>query len=316
MTDLTNTTIAVTGAGGFVGHSLCRKLFERGARVRMLVRYRSNSPGEHQVDLTNNIMDPAALEPPVRAVVHCAWDSKSHDAAEYKRINVDGTRWLIDRCQQAGVEQFVFVSSMAAHDQTRSIYGRTKLEVEKLLRSLPTASTFSTIVAPGRIIGNGGDFFRTQAAVKKFPVIPAFYALGQQRVQTTFVDDLCDGIIKSIESRITGRLLVAEEKGVKLIDFYRGVVALNGDGKIVLPFPGTPALLTAHLLETLGIKPAVSSSQLRDIQSLQHFHVTASNKLLGSPTWGTYWQSLEKLAVLQNKPEVIEKIRKLAARAG
>ena len=187
---LENTTIAVSGSGGFIGRYLCRALSAKGANVRSLVRYRSELPGDFQFDLSQSSMQPDALKPPVRALVHCAWDLKSQELSDSSSTNVEGTQWLIDKCLAAGVEQFVFISSMASHAEAKSAYGLTKFEVEKRLLALPNAATFSTIIAPGTVIGKGGVFSKARMMVKKLPIIPVFYGSQGRRLQTVYIDDL------------------------------------------------------------------------------------------------------------------------------
>ncbi len=253
-------------------------------------------------------MQPDALKGPVRAVVHCAWDLKTSDLSESKSTNVQGTQWLIDRCMAAGVEQFVFISSMASHDQAQSPYGRTKWEIERRLCAMPNAAQFSTIVAPGTVIGSGGVFSKARAMVQRVPVIPVFYASGGRRLQTVFIDELCDAIIASIQKRVTGRLNIAEAEGVKPKDFYRGIAILEGKNPRLIRFPGDVALFGIRTLEAIGLKPAVSSSNLLGMKHLRHFDVTQSIEALGCKPMGSYWQSLRRLAFEEGKMDVAARL--------
>ncbi len=120
--------VFVTGASGFLGHALARRLLEAGAEVRALVRGEA-LPGELETlgvrPIRGDLHDEQALDrglAGVRFVFHVAADVRMHEAAraEAMRTNVDGTRTLLDRSLRAGVERFVFTSSGSTLGKPRS----------------------------------------------------------------------------------------------------------------------------------------------------------------------------------------------------
>jgi nucleoside-diphosphate-sugar epimerase len=304
-----DSVIAVTGAGGFIGHSLCRRLLADKVAVRAMVRYRSDLPGEFQFDLQNNILDPAALKAPVKALVHCAWDFKPTSRAESKRINIDGTRWLIDQCRAAGVQQFVFVSCLSSHMVAASVHEATQFKLETEILGLTEAATFSTVIATGTVIGNGGSFARARTAFKHRKVIPRIYSLGLKVLPTVYIDDLCSAIIASIDRRVTNRrLCVADSQGVSLSDFYQGLSMLEHSKSVQLP---TPELLPEPMLASIGIKPAISSDKLVSARSLHKIDFAETNRLLGCQPMANYWQSLERLAIQEGSTDIANQIREM-----
>jgi dihydroflavonol-4-reductase len=110
--------ILVTGATGFVGWHVARKLIEQGACVRVLVRdpARLRELPDAQ-PVTGDLRDRASLD---RAVAGCA--VVYHVAADYRlwtrqpeemyRTNVDGTRSLLEAAQKAGVDRLVYTSTV------------------------------------------------------------------------------------------------------------------------------------------------------------------------------------------------------------
>src|SRR5579863_8487055 len=123
-------SIAITGATGYIGSLLLRRFQDQGAPVVALVR----SPGI--TDSARRHYDMA--EPPssdllagVDVLIHCGWDLSlvKRDAAW--SVNVVGTERLLDLARRSGVKRVVFISSMSAFDGTKQLYGRSKLSAER-----------------------------------------------------------------------------------------------------------------------------------------------------------------------------------------
>ncbi|MGH9666627.1 MAG: hopanoid-associated sugar epimerase [Bryobacteraceae bacterium] len=107
----------VTGASGFLGWHVARKLLNSGHRVRVLAR----DPGRlHELEVetvAGDLRDADSLDRAVAgcgAVFHVAADYRLwvRDAAEMYRSNVDGTRSLLSSARKAGVEKFVYTSTV------------------------------------------------------------------------------------------------------------------------------------------------------------------------------------------------------------
>jgi dihydroflavonol-4-reductase len=108
----------VTGATGFLGWHVARKLLERGSKVRALVRPRSLLRELDAVEaVTGDLRDAASLE---RAVSGCG--TVFHVAADYRlwarheqelyEGNVEGTRKLLDAARRARVDRVVYTSTV------------------------------------------------------------------------------------------------------------------------------------------------------------------------------------------------------------
>ncbi len=111
-------TVVVTGAGGFVGRVICTHLLEAGFRVEGW--YRSHPPpaASHavQVDLTASL--PSPPDRPIEAVIHTAAVAHARPTPQMlerlERVNVGGTRKVLDWAGAAGAQRFVFMSSIKA----------------------------------------------------------------------------------------------------------------------------------------------------------------------------------------------------------
>ena len=111
----------VTGANGFVGAHLCRRLVERGATVRALVRETSDTSalgGVPVEKVTGNILHPESVEKAAEGceqVFHLAASVKffTRDPEAMKAANTQGTRNVLAAARKAGVQRIVHTSTGA-----------------------------------------------------------------------------------------------------------------------------------------------------------------------------------------------------------
>jgi nucleoside-diphosphate-sugar epimerase len=146
--------IAVTGASGFIGRALCSALAESGIPVRAVLRPGAKpvETGSERADIPD-LLDGAALRRAfqgVSAVVHLAGRAHrmredARDAlAEFRRVNVDGTKAVVEAAAAAGVRRCLVASSVKAVGDAsttpwtevttptpRDPYGVSKLETEQ-----------------------------------------------------------------------------------------------------------------------------------------------------------------------------------------
>jgi D-erythronate 2-dehydrogenase len=124
----------VTGGHGFVGRALVRRLRDGGAEVVV-----------YDAMQGDDICDPAQLRAVIRpadVVFHLAAIRGGQGESDFDlalRVNLDGSRAVLEACRAAGECRFVFASSLAvfARDgrlQPGTTYGATKAAVELLLR--------------------------------------------------------------------------------------------------------------------------------------------------------------------------------------
>ena len=112
--------VLVTGATGFVGSHVVRKLLERGERVRVFTRRQSvvrNLEGLSVEVVHGDLTDPESVRAAVsgcRRVFHVAADYRlwARDPSELYRSNVRGTRNVLEAARAAGVERVVYTSTV------------------------------------------------------------------------------------------------------------------------------------------------------------------------------------------------------------
>ncbi|HEV3121301.1 MAG TPA: NAD-dependent epimerase/dehydratase family protein [Isosphaeraceae bacterium] len=170
--------VLVTGASGFVGGHVARALGRAGYRVRGLSRRPpAPEPGDPELEwFTGDLRSPAdrvrALDG-MAGVVHCAgWVSLGSDRhGEGRIVNVDCTRALLAEARAAGVERFVYTSTLwtvAAGsasapadestqwnlDRVRGPYCDTKREAERLVLEADRPGFRTCALCPGLVLGS------------------------------------------------------------------------------------------------------------------------------------------------------------------
>jgi len=160
---------AITGSQGYVGGCLKNYFAARGREILELTR--RPAPGARAVafQLGAEISPPALAG--LNALVHCAYDFQPLRWEEIRAVNVDGTRKLFQAARAAGVGRIVCLSSISAFDGCRSLYGRAKLEIEKI-----ALDSGALVIRPGLVYGSepAGMFGKLVAQVRKSSVLPVF----------------------------------------------------------------------------------------------------------------------------------------------
>lgn len=132
--------IAITGATGFIGRTICRLLHDEGWKIRALVRSVSRAQALHgMVDewVAGDLDDRVALQKlvlDVYAVVHCAGAVRGASRQAFDRVNVDGVRNLVEVLSSSSrVPRLLSLSSLAAREPELSFYAASKRRGEQVL---------------------------------------------------------------------------------------------------------------------------------------------------------------------------------------
>ena len=275
-------TVLISGASGFLGQALCNHFNAEGYIVRALVRDVEKSDylvghskgGIFKCDLPNNI-DEAAFNGKIDAIIHCAYASQAHDQAIAEKINIQGSKRLLKLARENDISPFVFISSLSAHEDARSFYGKSKLRIEEGLDPL-----HDLIIRPGLIVGNGGLYLRMKTSASKLPIIPLFYG-GKQAIQFIHIDDLCNGVENAISKQLTGKFNVAITKAIPIKEFYQQLKASKGKQCHFIYLPGTLSLLVLRFLEFLGLNLPITSENLLGLKHMKTFNTGTDLVRLG-----------------------------------
>jgi dihydroflavonol-4-reductase len=303
--------VLVTGASGFVGSAVARKLVERGFSVRALVR--PTSPRFHLAGLNLEFVEgdlraPETVRPAmagVRYLFHVAADYRlwAPDRNEILTNNLTSTQTVMEAALRAGVERIVYTSSVATlavrtdgtsvdetHplDEAKAIgaYKRSKVAAERLVeRMIAEAKLPAVIVNPSTPIG--------PRDVKPTPTgriiveaahgrIPAFVDTGLNLVH---VDDVADGHLAALERGAVGERYILGGQNVQFAEMLAVIAKLVGRRPPRLRMPRGPIMPIALAAETVARftkrEPFVTRDALRMSKYRMFFTTTKAERALG-----------------------------------
>jgi nucleoside-diphosphate-sugar epimerase len=143
------TTLAITGATGFVGSAVLDEALAQGHQVRALAR-REQAERAGVTWVRGDLGDTAALMALVQgadAVIHVAGLTNTPDPAQFEIANVTGTANVLAAMTGAEVKRLVFVSSLSARKPELSLYGASKAKAEALVEA--SRLDWTTVRPPG-----------------------------------------------------------------------------------------------------------------------------------------------------------------------
>ncbi len=291
--------IVITGASGFIGGHLTRKLARDGHHVVCAVR--KNSRLKHLEGLpvtfvTVDFSDKASFYPAVRNahwLFHLAAAVHHQDWQYSYKINALGTRILLEALFEKNPQlgKFVFVSSIAAagpsaKDHPRveedpnepiSLYGRSKLAAEEFVAEFSDRIP-ATIVRPTHVLGCGqGELFLLLSLMRR-GVVPV---LGTRFKQTSicFVEDLIQALLLAAEKeQSNGRTYFVSDNEAYSWQGLLGAMMRH------LPVRGVPLYLPYNLIATAALLSKASSRVfgLPELLPLEHIRSTRKNYFLYS----------------------------------
>ena len=222
--------ILITGASGFIGSFIVEEALKQGFETWAAVRKSSSKEylqdeRIHFIEL--NLSSKAQLIEQLRPhqfdyVVHAAGVTKCLNKADFRHINTEGTKNLVDALLdlQMPLKRFVFLSSLSVfgaikeqlpYDEIReddtpkpnTEYGRSKLEAERYIDSIGSRLPY-IILRPTGVYGpREKDYFMMAKSIKQH----IDFAVGYQRQDITFVyvTDVVQAVFLALEKGETGR---------------------------------------------------------------------------------------------------------------
>jgi nucleoside-diphosphate-sugar epimerase len=219
-------TAAVTGASGYLGSNICATLESQGWHVVRLVR----SPSTADASACHyNLAEPISAE--LRAIlesadvlVHAAYDLSLTRRSDVWRVNVEGTRRLLEAAGNAAVHRIVVLSSMSAYEGTTQLYGQAKLSIEAL-----TKAAGGCAIRPGLVYGERpGGLAAALRKLTRLPIVPV--VAGGARQYTVHEVDLMTAMaaLAAADTLPPGPIGIAHSTPVAFRDLLAAFAAQDG----------------------------------------------------------------------------------------
>jgi nucleoside-diphosphate-sugar epimerase len=252
--------VAITGATGYVGSRITAFLRRHHCEVIPLVRdpAKLSDPRSTKFELG---------QPPLRgflegsdALVHCAYDFDCRSSREIHENNVVGSRLLVEEALRCGVERIIAISSASAFPGCRSVYGRTKLDIESIVSHAGGIN-----VRPGLVYGPtpGGVFGAVLRRMQKAAFLPVLAGSAIQR--TLHEDDLNDALLRLLHApprSVSAPVFLAEEEPRTFRQVLTVMAEAIGRQPVLVPVPWLPAYAFLRLGEGLRLPMPFRSDSL------------------------------------------------------
>ncbi|MDP9890208.1 NAD-dependent epimerase/dehydratase family protein [Pseudarthrobacter enclensis] len=315
--------VLVTGASGLLGRAVAGLLVHRGHAVTTFQRRPSGVDGA--TDQCGSLTDNAAVGVAVRgaeAVVHLAAKvSFTGRADEFDEVNVEGTRRLLLAAREAGVGDFVFVSSPSVANSGAAIaglgagpadpvrahgdYSRTKAQAELLALAADSAGFRVAAVRPHVVWGPGDtqlvERVLARAARNRLPLLDGGAAL----IDTTYVDNAAAAIVAALEriGHIHGRALVVSNGEPRPVgELIAGICAAGGVPAPSWSLPGGLARVAGSVVERAWLRlgkrdePPMTKFLAEQLSTAHWFDQRATRELLDWTPAVSLDEGLERLA--------------------
>ena len=234
------TRALVTGANGFIGSNLTKLLARKGWAVKGLVL--EGTPEDFleglDVDIVyGDIVRPESLKNAVRdmdVIFHLAAIAADWGPAErFFKVNVEGTRNMLEAAAEAGAGRFVFMSSPAVHGynghykSTESVprdcpadfaYGRSKIMAEDLVNRIHERGVMEGVIVRTGLFPFGPNdttsFYKLARVLEKGMF--SYVSGGRAKTSTAYVENLCSGVeLAGSHPRAAGQtFIIADDEDV------------------------------------------------------------------------------------------------------
>lgn len=282
--------VFVTGATGFIGGNLVKELLKEGYKIKVLIRNKKMLDYHLWKDLVEiiygDILEPETFKDKINdceIIIHSAALIKFWNRIWDKvyKVNVIGTRNILDEALRANCKKFIHISSVAAigygeNDEAINeehtynwkkyniCYMETKHEAEEEVFNAIKKGLNATIVNPANVWGIGDFRGRRVSVIKAIKFgLPFYVNSGTNFVD---VDAVCTATINAIKLGKCGERYILGGDNLTIKDFLSTIADELQVRRPFILLPKLPIVLFSYTQEALGlltkISPKPSSSQL------------------------------------------------------
>lgn len=272
--------ILITGSTGYIGSLLTLKLAEQGEDIRILVRKDPELEAFKRPNINvfkGDITDPASLETAMQGVdkvYHMAAYARlwAKDPETFQKINVEGTRNVMEAAWNAGVRKIVYTSTAGVIGPSRdkpmaendprivgffNAYEETKTQAEQVTMGYVNRGLDVSIVNPARVYGPGLDTGSNPVTKivelylkRKWHVIPGN---GEDIGSYCHVDDVVDGHINAMLKGGKGERYIFGGENASFNELISLIRKHSGVNKKLYNLPFPMMSFVSHVMKTWSI---------------------------------------------------------------
>ena len=265
---MTDTTVLVTGATGFVGRRLVPTLVERGFAVRAMTRHPDDYAGEGE-PVGGDVHNADSLVEPLLGVDVAVYLVHSLESVDFERRDADAARAFGRVAAEAGVRQIIYLGGLGRDDDELSPHLRSRRQVEGLLGE---AGVPVTVLRAGIIVGAGGTSWElTRQLVKNLPamIVPRWVATKTQPIGIEDVIHYLSGVVD--EPAAFGR--VFEIGGPEVLSYLEmlhiAAEIANGSRRPIVKVPVLTPRLSSYWLALVTDIDVTTGRNLIDSMSTE-----------------------------------------------
>jgi NADH dehydrogenase len=284
--------IVVTGASGYLGSHIVKRLAELGKPVRVLVRSRQRADKEGRLSglaiewAEGDITRPETLRPAMQgatAVIHTVAIAIEKGERTYEAINYQGTVNAVQAAKAAGVRRFINVSQLGADSRLPYRFLASKGKAQQYVAS---SGLDWTAIRPSVIWGPEDEFANTFARL--VPLTPIIFpTVGDEsaRFQPVWVEDVVTCIVKALDDAGTNgkEYELGGPEVLTLEEIERRTLKAIGAKRLMLRFPMPLLRIVVALMETVLPAPPVTRSLLELLAVSNVTTANAINQFVSEP---------------------------------
>ena len=307
--DISDKTVLITGATGFIGGRLARRLqADEGVQVRALVRSPQKAAPLEALGveiIPGDITDPKAVREATRGaqiVYHAAaWADEQGDKDAVWAVNVGGTQNMIDAALSENVERFIHISSCAVYGSrqqldidestpprmTGRVYHDSKVAAEELVFAAHQEHGLPVVIPrPSQVYGPGSPQFtiRVIQAVKSGKII--LVDGGRHYFKPVYIDNLIDALAlcAQVDAAVGEALNITDGEPVPWKDFFEAYGRMAGvDSFPSAPYPAAYvyAIFKELMSKMTGKRSSINREVVKTFHSRNSFSNAKARRILG-----------------------------------
>lgn len=290
--------ILVTGATGFIGGAVVKKLLQDRYKVRILVRCKKGLKMSKKVEICEgDLRDYKSIEKAVSnvsVVINCAAILPHHklDVKDYWDINALGVQNIVNACISSKVNRLIHISTVGIYGPTlnknisekskpspEDVYAKSKLEAEKFINK-SSFNTSSVIIRPTIAYGPGDVrpvFLRLFKMTKSG--INIVIGGGGNYFHTVYIDNLVNVIIKTIHLKtVSGKdFIVGDVVCPTMIDIQKEIISVQNRRCFKVCVPKNIAVIVGKIFNIEKTVRFVSENRKYNINKLKKYFDIKSN---------------------------------------